>query len=327
MGAQEVCHCQGLFCTQVQNGGGWDGFDLEGDVVQDMTWAECQDFCILDDANNCIAVIYNLEGNTCQRIKSGAAHFPPKNFWAYVPSLGDSIQFQPSELQWWKTNNASVTATECQAFMMKVDLQDFPKNQGHLVAQWTPNHGDATQFVQTYYGRPAISEVTAAYMPPSPPHISKAALRIASGPRYLQVTQAKHSNGDTVVGLTDEQAEATKFEFSNGGITRGSECFTFLKDADREKKIGMHGMQHDGGALHVQEEPKCSGFPNDKVPKGGAAEWNMIVHNRPWCLADPGEDGVLQAIDIDRHPELKDKCSKGWQISSNSLRSALTFNV
>jgi len=52
----------------------------------------------------------------------------------------------------------------------------------------------------------------------------------------------------------------------------------------------------------------------------------MIVHNRPWCLADPGEDGVLQAIDIDRHPELKDKCSKGWQISSNSLRSALTFN-
>jgi len=90
------------------------------------------------------------------------------------------------------------------------------------------------------------------------------------------------------------------------------------------KKIGMHGMQRDGGALQVQDEPKCSGFPDDQVPKkGGALEWNMTVHNRPWCLADPGEEGILQAFD---NPQSKDDCGEGWQISSNSLRSAWDSN-
>jgi len=148
-----------------------------------------------------------------------------------------------------------------------------------------------------------------------------ATLGMASAPLYLQVTQEKHSNGDTVVGLTADFPTATKFEFSNGGITRGSECFRLARTT------GMHAMELDGGADQVQKEPKCSGFPNNRVPYGGPAEWKMVVNTKQWCLADPvqvnNEWKLKEAINIDKDGE-KD-CSDRWQISSSGLRSGLDF--
>merc|ERR1712063_198291 len=80
-----------------------------------------------------------------------------------------------------------------------------------------------------------------------------------------------------------------------------------------------------GGADQVQKEPKCSGFPNNRVPYGGPAEWKMVVNTKQWCLADPvqvnNEWKLKEAVNVDKDGE-KD-CSDRWQISSSGLRAGL----
>jgi len=318
--------CEGLFCTNNNPDWIWQNAGPEDELEQDKTLGECQELCVLDDTDTCVAVVHNAMDKTCQRIKvqPGAPDLPSKNFWTYVPSLGGSVQFQTSELQRLKNHTSGATANQCQAFMLDVDLQEFSEKQGRLIAQWTPDHGDAKQFVQVgpYFGRPAISEVIAAYIPPPPPPMSNASLELAPAPLYL-VKQDTYSNGGVVVssvGLTPTLSAATTFEFSNAGMKNGEECFRLAKTT------GMHPMGSDGNANDVSQDPKCSYFPGD-VPKGGPSEWKMVVQGKQWCLADPVQVDnkwkLKDAINIGKDGE-KD-CSDRWQISSDSLGSGLDF--
>jgi len=155
-----------------------------------------------------------------------------------------------------------------------------------------------------------MSLVTVAYkVPPAP------VLNATSGPisanQYLQMTQEPNPKGDLVVSLTEDFSQATKFEFSElGGIKKGSHCLRLAKAS------GMHPMDVDGDAAHVQATAKCSQFLPDGLPsKGKPDEWKMTVQGNDWCLAAP-EQGSLKAIKVG-----DGECSPNWQMSPSGVGS------
>jgi len=305
--------CEGVFCNNPGIIYNWL-VPEEDHTWSDKTFAECQEFCVLDEQNVCVAVRYIPHDNTCERFKSIPGTQPQiksENVWTYVPSLGESIQFAPSELQQVPYHTTGVTSHQCQGFMVQTDFEEFYKRQGRLIARWTPEQGAAQQFVQAYpyFARPAMSLVTVAYkVPPAP------VLNATSGPisanQYLQMTQEPNPKGDLVVSLTEDFSQATKFEFSElGGIKKGSHCLRLAKAS------GMHPMDVDGDAAHVQDTPKCSQFLPDGLPsKGKPDEWKMTVQGNDWCLAAP-DQGSLKAVKVGN------ECSPNWQMSPSGVGS------
>jgi len=314
--------CEGLFCThtKIDSGYTWSGFGPQvNGTFQGKTLAECQELCVLDEQNSCTAVVYDPNKKTCERLKfqGGLPDFPAENFWTYVPNLGKSIQFEPSELQRLTDYAQSgVTGNQCQEFMLHVDREVFPKLEGRLVAQWTPEHGDAKQFVEVFnfFGRPAMSaDVTVAYTPP-PSSVSNTTSGIAPANLYFQMTQEKNKKGDLVVGLTDDFSQATKFEYSHlGGMKKGSNCFHLAKAS------GLHQMGLDGDAAQVKSTSKCSEFLPDGLPVGKPDEWKMKVQGNEWCLAAP-DHGSLKAVKV-----ADGGCSPHWQMSVSGVGSGLAF--
>jgi len=305
--------CEGVFCTQPGYVYNWM-LPEENHTWTDKTFAECQEFCVLDEQHVCVAVRYIPKNNTCERFKTqpGSQQISSDNVWQYVPSLAESIQFAPSELQRVPNHTFGVTSHQCQAFMVQTNIKEFYKKQGRLIAQWTPEQGDAKQFVQAYpyFSRPPMSLVTVAYKPPPTP-VLNATSGIISANQYLQMTQKPNPRGDLVVSLTEDFSQATKFEFSVlGGIKKGSNCLRLAKAS------GMHPMDVDGDAAHVQDTPKCSQFLPDGLPsKGKPDEWKMTVQGNDWCLAAP-DQGSLKAIKVG-HGE----CSPNWRISPSGVGS------